>query len=64
MRIQVDEHRCEGHGMCEEAAPELFVLDDEGMVQVARLDIGEDRRRAAEAGVRACPVAALLLVSD
>ncbi len=29
MRIVVDLRRCEGHGMCEKAAPELFELDEQ-----------------------------------
>lgn len=62
MRVEVDEARCEGHGMCEDAAPELFTLDDDGMVHVTHPEIPEQLRRRAEAGVRACPVAALTLI--
>jgi ferredoxin len=30
MRIGLDRPRCEGHGLCEEAAPALMHLDDDG----------------------------------
>ena len=30
MRIELDRPRCEGHGLCEEAAPALMHLDDDG----------------------------------
>lgn len=63
VRIEVDTPRCEGHGLCEQAAPDLFALDDDGVVQVAAPHVDEARRPAAEAGVRACPVAALRLVT-
>ena len=62
MRVQIDEARCEGHGQCEAAAPGLFHLDDDGMAHLTHPDIPENLRPAAEAGVRACPVAALLVV--
>ena len=30
MMIEIDRPRCEGHGLCEEAAPDLMHLDDHG----------------------------------
>ena len=36
MRIVLDRPRCEGHGLCEEAAPELMHLDDEGELVIDR----------------------------
>ncbi|MGO4490635.1 ferredoxin [Arthrobacter sp. 2YAF22_2] len=61
MKIVLDRPRCEGHGLCEEVAPQLMHLDGEGelvldieTVDVALLD-------PAKAAVRVCPVAALRL---
>lgn len=34
MKILLDQPRCEGHGACEEAAPEVYELDDEAVVVV------------------------------
>ena len=61
MRIDVDYKRCEGHGLCEEQAPEVFELDDEGelVYRFEDQDIPEERARAATKGAAACPVAAL-----
>lgn len=63
MRIELDRPRCEGHGLCEEAAPKLMHLDDDGelVIDVAEVD-GADVE-LAKAAVRVCPVAALRLVS-
>jgi ferredoxin-NADP reductase/ferredoxin len=33
-RIDVDASRCEGHGLCEGIAPDVFALHDEGAVEV------------------------------
>lgn len=63
MIIELDRPRCEGHGLCEEAAPDLMHLDDDGelVVDVPEVE-GADVTRA-QAAVRVCPVAALRLVS-
>ena len=61
MKLVVDWPRCEGHGLCEEAAPQLLHLDDEGELVLDVEDIGESDLKAAQAAVRVCPVAALRL---
>lgn len=61
MKILLDRVRCEGHGLCEEAAPELMHLDDDGELILDREDVGDhvEAAKAANAAVRVCPVAAL-----
>ncbi|MEY9810238.1 ferredoxin [Streptomyces albogriseolus] len=59
MRIVLDRPRCEGHGLCEEAAPRLMHLDDEGELVLHREEIDEADAAAANAAARVCPVAAL-----
>ncbi|MET0933167.1 MAG: ferredoxin [Mycetocola sp.] len=60
MKIVLDRPRCEGHGLCEEVAPQLMHLDDDGelVLDVENVDGDLDAARAA---VRVCPVAALKL---
>ena len=62
MRIDADLARCEGHGLCSDTAPEVFDLDEEGLVRVLVTDVPADLRRKAELGARVCPVAALKTV--
>jgi ferredoxin len=62
MRIEIDRPRCEGHGLCEEAAPDLLHLDDLGEVVIDVTEVGNDALDRARAAVRICPVAALRLV--
>lgn len=63
MRIVLDRPRCEGHGLCEEAAPSLMHLDDEGELVLDRDEVeqGSPEEAAASAAIRVCPVAALRL---
>ena len=62
MRIELDEPRCEGHGLCEEAAPRLMHLDDDGMLILDQVEVEVADLESAKAAVRVCPVAALRLV--
>lgn len=61
MRIVLDRPRCEGHGLCEEAAPDLMHLDEDGELVLDREEIGDAEVALANAAVRVCPVAALRL---
>lgn len=64
MRVEVDRARCEGHGVCEELAPELYQLDDDGELVILLDPVPAELARKAEAGARLCPVAALRIVDS
>ena len=59
VRVDIDRDRCEGHGLCEQTAPDIYRLDDEGELEFLVTDIPPELRAKAEAGARVCPVAAL-----
>ena len=61
MKIVLDRPRCEGHGLCEEVAPDLMHLDDEGELVLDVEDVEGVDLEKAKAAVRVCPVAALKL---
>ncbi|GHD24845.1 hypothetical protein GCM10007147_21430 [Nocardiopsis kunsanensis] len=61
--IQLDRDRCEGHGLCEDAAPEIYRLDDDCELELLVDEVSPELRSKAEAGARVCPVAALRVVS-
>lgn len=63
MRIELDRPRCEGHGLCEEAAPQLMHLDDDAELVIDVEEPAETDLDAARAAVRVCPVAALRLAT-
>ena len=64
MRIEVDYKRCEGHGLCEDQAPDVFELDDEGdlIYRYEGQDVPGELAPDAARGAAACPVAALRVV--
>lgn len=62
--IELDRERCEGHGTCEQIAPTVYRLDDEGELAILADPVPEALFKAAEAGARVCPVAALRVVGD
>lgn len=62
-QIILDRPRCEGHGLCEEAAPDLMHLDDDGELVLDVETVSGDDVARAQSAVRVCPVAALRLGS-
>jgi ferredoxin len=63
MRINIDTTRCEGFGMCEEVAPDLFKLDEDGNLHVREGVLPTDLESRAAAGARVCPVGALKITA-
>lgn len=61
MYVDVDLSTCEGHGLCEQTAPDIYEVDDEGFVHLRVTGIDTSQEPAAEAGARVCPVAALTI---
>jgi ferredoxin len=59
MRITLDEAKCDGLGMCEAEAPDLFRVDNDGSLIILDPTPGEDRRAELEAACEACPTQAL-----
>ena len=64
MRIVVDLDLCQGHGVCESEAPELFEVNRDRKVEVLEPTPDRSQRRALEAAVKYCPTHALSLVED
>ncbi|NNH70682.1 ferredoxin [Nocardia uniformis] len=59
MRFEADHTRCEGHGMCEALAPDLFRVGDDGRVAVRSDAVGESDVEVALLAVESCPTQAL-----
>ena len=59
MHVVVDLDLCQGHGVCESEAPEVFELAKNASVTVLDADPPEGQRGAVQAAVRFCPTSAL-----
>lgn len=53
--VMVDELACEGHGRCENAAPEVFALDDDDISRVILDPVPVALLGKVERAVRLCP---------
>ena len=60
-RIEVDRERCVGSGTCEALAPEVFEVDDDGVLAVLLPTPTDDQLPDVREAVQACPTRALAL---
>ena len=62
MKVVVDELRCDAHGQCVNACPEVFALDDDDdVVRVLVDEPGEPLRASVERAAVVCPKAAITI---
>jgi ferredoxin len=59
MKIVVDFDLCQSHGLCTQAAPELFEIRDDGFLYILDETPPEALRGKLEKAVRECPTAAI-----
>jgi ferredoxin len=59
MKIVVDFGQCDSHGLCVEAAPEVFELDDNGTLRILNDTPDESLRAKVDKAVRECPTGAI-----
>jgi ferredoxin len=60
MKVIVDTYRCELHGECMMAAPDVFTIeDDKTFVTVLNAEPEDHLRSAVEEAAMMCPVAAI-----
>jgi ferredoxin len=65
MKVVVDELRCDAHGLCAEACPEVFALDDtDDKVRVLDAQPDEALRASLERAAVLCPKAAITITEN
>jgi ferredoxin len=61
MKVVVDMDKCQDHGQCAFAAPEVFQISPEGKLVVLQDDPDESLRDAVEEAADVCPVQAITI---
>ncbi len=59
MKVVVDLSICDLHGLCVEAAPEVFEIGDDGALHVLNETPPEGLRAKVNEAVRGCPTGAI-----
>ena len=59
MKVVVDLSACDLHGLCVEAAPEVFEIGDDGVLRVLNESPPDDVRAKVDKAVRECPTGAI-----
>jgi ferredoxin len=60
MRVTVDLAKCQDHGQCAIAAPQVFTMDDDGKLRYIG-DPDESERANVEEAADVCPAQAILI---
>jgi sterol 14-demethylase len=63
-RIAVDRDLCQGHGVCESEAPDVFAVSKGGELTVLDETPPDAVRPQVEAAVRYCPTHALSIIEE
>jgi ferredoxin len=62
VKVILDELRCDAHGLCVDACPEVFELDDsDDIVRVVLDEPDESLRPSLERAAQVCPKAAIVI---
>jgi len=63
-RIVVDRDLCQGHGVCESEAPEVFSVSKDAVLTVVDPTPADAQRPAVELAAKYCPTHALTIVEE
>ena len=55
MKVKVNSDMCEGHGKCEQAAPEVFKLGPDDVSIVLIDDVPDSLKDKVDRAIRLCP---------
>jgi ferredoxin len=59
--LKADFGACQGYANCVDAAPDVYDIDDDGVVVLLKDEITEDELPRIEEAARSCPVNALTI---
>ncbi|MCU1484145.1 MAG: ferredoxin [Actinomycetia bacterium] len=59
MRVHVDIERCTGHARCQDLAPDVYELDDDGYNTTPTYEVAPGMEEQARRGALGCPELAI-----
>jgi ferredoxin len=59
--LKADFGACQGYANCVDAAPDVYDIDDDGVVVLLKDSFTDDERTRIEEAARGCPVSALTI---
>lgn len=62
--LKADFGACQGYANCVDAAPDVYDIDDDGVVVLLRDHIFDQERPRIEEAVRSCPMSALSIEDE
>lgn len=62
--LKADFGACQGYANCVDAAPDVYDIDDDGVVVLLKEQITDEERPRIEEAARSCPVSALLIEDE
>lgn len=62
--LKADFGACQGYANCVDAAPDVYDIDDDGVVVLVKTTITEAERPRIEEAARSCPVSALTIENE
>lgn len=62
IRLRVDRNRCTGLGVCQAIAPDVFDIDDDGLMRIIESCPSESLRSALDEAVSSCPTEAISII--
>ena len=64
MKVRVIEGKCSGHARCAAVAPAIFVLNDDGYLEMPETAVSPEQEAFARRGARACPERAIEIIEE
>ena len=61
MQVSIDLAMCQGHGQCQESAPKVFEVRDDGISHVLLVDMPSELEDDVRDAAARCPVEAVLI---
>ena len=59
--LKADFGACQGYANCVDAAPDVYDIDDDGVVVLLKDSFTDEERTRIEEAARSCPVSALTI---